>query len=91
MFCLMFCFLLVNLKLEADSQFVDRSAWQSEIDDWINKIKKIERNLESWEQHLHSRELWVKEQEKKLEQQFRVVVSSHTVICFWQLVMYVVW
>jgi peptidoglycan hydrolase CwlO-like protein len=72
---MIFCCSLVNLRLEADSRFVDRSAWQNEIDDWIDKIKWMERNLASWEQHLQSREQWVKEQEKKLEQQLRVVVS----------------
>jgi len=35
----------------------------------------MEKNLETWEQQLRDREMWVKEQEKKLEQHISVVVS----------------
>jgi DNA repair exonuclease SbcCD ATPase subunit len=65
-----------DLRDEADSHFVNRSAWQNEIDEWVDNMKRIERNLESWEQHLRDREWWVEEQEKKLQQQFKVVVRG---------------
>ena len=53
-----------------------------EIDAWIGRIKEIERNLETWEQQLRNREMWVREKERKLQEHCKIVVSAY---CWFEL------
>jgi len=51
-----------------------RLAWKAEIDEWLERLKKTEKDLGLKEKELRRREMILRQREKKLEEQFHVVV-----------------
>jgi len=58
-----------------------RETWKGEIEEWLERLKTTEKDLGLKEKELCHREMILRQREKKLEEQFHVVVSVLCVFC----------
>lgn len=56
-----------------------RATWKGEIDEWLEHLKTMEKDLGLKEKELRQRETMLRQREKQLEEQFHVVVSTSVV------------
>ena len=58
-----------------------RATWKGEIDEWLERLKTMEKDLGLKEKELRQREMILRQREKSLEEQFHVVVSILCLFC----------